>query len=76
MNSDFNKLRQKQSEELAQQTNSFARNQPGRKFESVEELLRHDAAQNPVPPEIAERVNESISMEPPPSKSWWKRIFG
>lgn len=42
---------------------------------TAEELLRHDAALNPVPPAIAQRLNESIAKEPKPEKPWWKKIF-
>jgi hypothetical protein len=45
-------------------------------FENVEQLLRYDAAQTPVPPEIARRLNESVAKSPPPKRPWWQRIFG
>jgi hypothetical protein len=44
-------------------------------FENVEQLLRYDAAQTTVPPEIARRLNESAAKSPPPKRPWWKRIF-
>jgi hypothetical protein len=44
-------------------------------FASVEEMLRHDAAQTPVPPGIEHRLQESLERTPH-SKSWWRRWFG
>jgi hypothetical protein len=46
------------------------------KFESAEELLRHDAAQTAVPPEIARRLSQSIAQSAPPRRSWWRKLFG
>ena len=48
----------------------------GTEFSSVEELLRFDAAQNPPPPAIGERLNESVAAEPQRPQSWLKRLFG
>jgi hypothetical protein len=45
-------------------------------FENAEQLLRYDAAQTPVPPEIARRLNQSVAESPPPRRPWWRRIFG
>ncbi|HUD84256.1 MAG TPA: hypothetical protein VMQ67_12165 [Candidatus Saccharimonadales bacterium] len=45
-------------------------------FENVEQLLLYDAAQTPVPPEIARRLNQSVTESPPPRRPWWRRIFG
>ncbi|HWX22720.1 MAG TPA: hypothetical protein VN578_22685 [Candidatus Binatia bacterium] len=47
-----------------------------REFASVEEMLRHDAVHTPVPPSIAHRLRESLGPLPPPSRSWWRRLFG
>ncbi|HEY3854313.1 MAG TPA: hypothetical protein VGO67_07985 [Verrucomicrobiae bacterium] len=46
------------------------------RFENAEELLRHDAARTPVPPEIARRLNKSVAELPLQRKSWWRRVFG
>ena len=43
-------------------------------FQTPEELLRFDAANTPVPPLVAERLQQSIDAEPP--KPWWKRLLG
>lgn len=75
MKPEFSRLRQKEEEELAQEAQSNLKAEQGRKFESVEEMLRYDNEQNPVPQQLAERVNESIAGEPKPSQSWWKRLF-
>ncbi|MGA2747948.1 MAG: hypothetical protein ABSG59_04150 [Verrucomicrobiota bacterium] len=46
-----------------------------KEFASVEELLRHDAAQTAVPPEIAQRLRQSLEESPPPRRSWWRKLF-
>lgn len=51
--------------------------QNAREFATVEEMLRHDALHTPVPPAIAQRLEESVAQLPPPrSRSWWRRLFG
>lgn len=46
-------------------------------FATPEELLRHDAAQTPVPPEVADRLRASLDAEPATKPaSWWRRIIG
>lgn len=48
-------------------------------FDSVEQLLRHDAGQTPAPPSLTARVLDSIAQETAParpvasSSPWWKR---
>ena len=46
-----------------------------REFATPEELLRYDAAGTDVPPGIAERLRKSSENLPPPSRSWWQRLF-
>lgn len=46
-----------------------------REFATVEEMLRHDIEQTVPPPELAQRVNESIAREPKPAGIWWKKLF-
>ena len=49
----------------------------GHEFATAEELLRFDAGQTNVPPEIAERLKRNTAAAmPPPSSGWLKRIFG
>jgi hypothetical protein len=50
--------------------------QVAREFASAEELLRHDAAQTTVPPEIAIRLQKSSANLPRPKAVWWKRLLG
>ena len=70
------KLTRQEQEQLAaaqQQTKSAS----PQEFASVEEMLRHDALHTPVPPNIAFRLEESVSqLPPPPSRAWWRRFFG
>jgi hypothetical protein len=51
-------------------------NSGGLEFQSAEELLRHDAAQTAVPPEIARRLSQSIAQSAPPRRPWWRRWIG
>ena len=44
-------------------------------FESPEALLRHDAAQTPVPPQVSERLRASLAAEPVKPASWWRRFL-
>jgi hypothetical protein len=60
---------QQVSENQSQQTS-------GREFASVEEVLRYDAKQTNVPPEIAQRLGQSLQNEPRPARSWWRRWLG
>jgi len=43
-------------------------------FATAEDAIRADVAQNPPPPEIAERLNESIAAEPKKSESFWAKL--
>lgn len=52
-----------------------AAQQTGREFASAEEVLRHDATQTTVPPEIAERLKRSTANLPPQKGGWFKRFF-
>ena len=48
-----------------------------RQFESVEQLLRHDALHTPVPPAIAHRLQESVKdLSPAAARAWWRRWLG
>jgi hypothetical protein len=58
-------LTQQQSSETSQ-----------KEFATAEEMLRHDAAHTPVPPAIAERLEQSLAQLRPPARSWWRRILG
>jgi hypothetical protein len=67
------KLSQKQEHVAEQQTQSSA----AKEFASSDELLRFDAVQTIVPPEIARRLQKSAAeIRPPASRSWWKNVLG
>ena len=83
MNPEESKLRQRQeSEETSQESSGQLHSEQShqqeeaREFATVEDLLRHDSSGNPVPPEIAERVNRSIAAEPTKGTSWLRKMFG
>jgi len=48
---------------------------PKTEFNSVEEMLRQDAAQIEPPAAIAIRLADSIAREPKPARSWWRKLF-
>jgi hypothetical protein len=53
--------------------------QEAHEFASAEEVLRFDAQQTPVPPEVEARLKQSTARETPPpasTKPWWKSLFG
>jgi hypothetical protein len=69
------KLDSKAQESLAQSAQEQSQQNAALEFASPEELLRHDAIHTPVPPRIANRLQESIGQVPPANKSWWQRWF-
>ena len=81
MSAEQSRLRQEQREEqkTAEVQNSAQINRSGdaggKEFATVEELLRYDSEQNPVPPEVAERLGRTLANEPKQEKPWYKRIF-
>jgi hypothetical protein len=48
--------------------------QPGHEFLSVEDMLRHDADQHPVPLTVAGRLRSSLAREPQ-TPNWWRRLL-
>jgi hypothetical protein len=67
------KLTQKQEHDVEQ----HAQAQAAKEFSNSDELLRFDAAQTTVPPEIAVRLQKTAGqIPPPPARSWWKNLFG
>jgi hypothetical protein len=66
------KLSQKQETVAEHQTQS----NPAREFANSDELLRFDAAQTTVPPEIAQRLQKSAANIPAAPRPWWKTLFG
>ncbi|MBI4327684.1 MAG: hypothetical protein HY674_20830 [Chloroflexi bacterium] len=77
MNPDPPKFQQQQRQQQEQhaEVNQVQQKQAGQEFASVEEMLRLDARQNPPPPTVAKRLNDSIAREPKPRRSWWQRLF-
>jgi hypothetical protein len=69
------KLQHRTEQELAQDQQLSGQRQAAREFGTVEEMLRHDAAQTQVPPAVGARLRESIAREPAPRASWWRRLF-
>lgn len=67
---------QKTDEQQALAAQTQTQTQGQMEFQSVEELLRHDALHTPVPASIADRLQQSLDQNPPPSRSWWRRLFG
>lgn len=76
MSNDVSKLRlqheQAERTEFARQTE---RQQEVLEFAAAEDAIRADRDQTAVPPEIAERLNESIRQEPKPERTWWNKLF-
>jgi hypothetical protein len=75
MNSDRTKLRQEQHAEQEQSLTPQSTQVQSKEFSNVEDLLRYDSEQNPVPDEVALRLNAAIAAEPK-AKSWFKSLFG
>jgi hypothetical protein len=75
MSTEFSRLRQEQKLEQKQFQKGQSRIE-SKEFASVDDLLRHDSAQNPVPSEVSERLNNSVAAEPPPGRPWYRRLFG
>ena len=69
MESNF---RQKQQEEQQAVTSSEAATEV--EFATPEDAIRQDISQNPPPPEIAERLNESLAAEPKRGSSFWEKL--
>jgi hypothetical protein len=78
MNPDPPKQRfqHQQSQDQTFEQNQTSEQRTDRTFDSVEELLRCDMAQTTPPPAIVARVQATLEAEPPPNRSWWRRLFG
>jgi hypothetical protein len=68
------KHRSRLSEE--QQQTHQAQTPAAREFASADELLRYDAGQTVVPPDIARRLEKSAAGLSAPKTSWWRRLLG
>jgi hypothetical protein len=71
-------LHEQSQDQTAEQAagHQSAASAPGLDFETPEALLRHDAAETPAPPALAERLRNSLSDEPAPRAPWWRRLLG
>ena len=78
MSSERTNLRQQHHAEQASAQGQFQRTDQAqeREFGTVDDLLRYDSEQNPVPPEVADRLGRSLEAEPKTEKPWYKRLFG
>lgn len=70
------KLQQQQKEETAE-VQAQKQQAVARGFATVEEMLRFDALQHPVPESVKTRLTESVQKEPQPEKprSWWRSLL-
>ena len=76
MKPQTSKLQQQQKAETVE-AQELTQQAVARGFSSVEEMLRFDARETPVPESVKTRLAESVAREPqrrPPSP-WWKRLF-
>lgn len=79
MNPEQSQLRQQQR---AEQEHTHGQFQHGttqaqvKEFASVDDLLRFDSDQNPVPAEVADRLNQSLAAEPKAQRPWYRKLFG
>ena len=46
-----------------------------REFATPEEMLHFDAKQTQVPPQVAQRLGQSLQREPNTLRPWWQRWF-
>jgi anti-sigma-K factor RskA len=77
MNEPSGKLQHRAREHTAEDANLAARNEKSaREFASVEELIRHDAAQTEVPAAVTQRLQKSAAGTSSPRKPWWRRMLG
>lgn len=76
MNPKSSQLKFQTGSQQVQHHSTHSTQEAGRAFASVEELLRHDSAQNPVPEPVAARLAESLRREPPQKSSWVRRLLG
>jgi hypothetical protein len=78
MSSDFSKLRHEQRTE-AEHSHAHIQSEQSqanaKEFANVDELLRFDSEQNPIPTVVVERLNKSLAAEPKAKRSWFDRLF-
>ena len=77
MSAEQSKLRQEaEQEQGAAQVQNTLNHGEVKEFATVDDLLRYDSEQNPVPGEVAERLGKSLEAEPKPEQPWYKKLFG
>jgi len=67
-----NKISQREQEQAKQQS---SQQQDKLEFKDAEEAIRFDSTRTPVPPQIQQRIKDSVAQEPAPAKTWWSRLF-
>lgn len=69
------RLKHETGEEMEEESSLDQRTEEALTFDTPEAMLRYDAAHTPVPPQMRERVMQSISEEPVEAnpRPWWKR---
>jgi hypothetical protein len=71
------KQQTKHSEKQDHSTEQQSQQLAARQFKDADELLRFDAAQVVVPPEVARRLQKSAGQFPAPTaRPWWKNLLG
>jgi hypothetical protein len=73
MNPERTRLQHEQREEQTADLQHTTRTQAAHEFESVEQMIREDAAEVQVPATVEERLSQSVQQNPRPPGSWWKR---
>jgi len=77
MSTEQSRFRHMGREEASSRQGASVEEAGGRRsFNSLEEVIGEDRALTGVPPEVAERLNESIRKEPAPGKPWWRKLLG
>ncbi len=77
MNGNHTKLNLQQQAQTESVQEKTTEQETAKDFNTVDEMLRFDSSQNPVPGKVAERLQQSVEREKiTPPQPWWKRLFG
>ncbi len=77
MNGNHTKLNLRQQAQTESVQEKTTEQETAKDFNTVDEMLRFDSSQNPVPGKVAERLQQSVEREKiTPPQPWWKRLFG
>jgi hypothetical protein len=74
MKQNFSKAVEAQQTAAQEQAQQGQQAQSGAEFKTVEDMLRHDAAQVQPPKSLMIRLQQSLNQEIKPP-AWWKRWF-